>query len=103
MTTLNIRVDEKIKEAARKTFASMGLDMSSAVNLFLYQSVEQQRIPFEIKTVNGYSKEYESSILKEIRDIEKGIRSGKIKGYKNAKEMHQAILGKKAYAQYSRI
>ncbi|KKR79629.1 MAG: DNA-damage-inducible protein J [Candidatus Nomurabacteria bacterium GW2011_GWA2_40_9] len=98
MTTLNIRIDEKIKEDARKTFALMGLDISSAVKLFLYQSVQEKKIPFEVKTINGYTQRYESEILKEIANIERDLKNKKIKTYKTARQMHEAILGKKVYA-----
>jgi len=46
MTTLNIRIDENIKNKATKTFASMGLDVSSAVKLFLNQSIKENGLPF---------------------------------------------------------
>ena len=77
MTTLNIRIDEKVKENARKTFARMGLDMSSAVKLFLYQSVEEQRIPFELKTVNGYTDKYESELVREVGDAMNNLKNKK--------------------------
>lgn len=95
MTTLNIRIDEKIKEDARKTFARMGLDISSAVKLFLYQSVEEQRIPFQMRTVNGYTEEYESEILKEIEDVVSDLKNKKRKPYKSIRELHSNILNKK--------
>jgi addiction module RelB/DinJ family antitoxin len=34
-TTLSIRINEKTKREARKTLALLGLDLSSAVNMFL--------------------------------------------------------------------
>lgn len=46
MTTLHIRIDEDIKEKARAVFASVGLDMSTAVKMFLSQSVIENGIPF---------------------------------------------------------
>ncbi|EKD23744.1 MAG: Toxin-antitoxin system, antitoxin component, ribbon-helix-helix fold protein [uncultured bacterium] len=46
MTTLNIRIDEKIKAKANKTFEDMGLDMSSAIKLFLTQSIKEKGLPF---------------------------------------------------------
>lgn len=46
MTTLNIRIDENLKNKANKAFASMGLDMSSAVKLFLNQTVKENGLPF---------------------------------------------------------
>lgn len=95
MTTLNIRIDEKIKEDARKTFAGMGLDISTAVKLFLYQSVQQQKIPFELKTINGYTEKYESEITEAAEEALRDFKSKKIKSYKNIKELHSAILNEK--------
>lgn len=91
MTTLNIRIDENIKNKATKTFASMGLDVSSAVKLFIHQSILEQRIPFEIRTVNGYTREYEDLLLREVNQVKEDIRTGKSKGYKNTKEMYKAL------------
>ena len=34
MTTLNVRVDESLKKQASELFADLGLDMSTAVNMF---------------------------------------------------------------------
>lgn len=47
MSTLSIRIEEKTKKAADKTLKSLGLDMSSAVKLFLNQVVIEQGIPFK--------------------------------------------------------
>ncbi|MCR4285587.1 MAG: type II toxin-antitoxin system RelB/DinJ family antitoxin [Candidatus Kaiserbacteria bacterium] len=47
MTTLNIRIEEKTKKEATKTLAALGLDMSSAVKMFLNQVVIEQGIPFK--------------------------------------------------------
>jgi len=44
-TTYNIRIDSRIKKEADTLFESMGLSLSSAVNLFLTQSVIQRRLP----------------------------------------------------------
>ena len=38
-TPTQIRIDSSIKKKANDLFATLGLDMSSAVNLFLYQCV----------------------------------------------------------------
>jgi len=46
MATLNIRIEEDIKTKANKTLSSLGLDMSSAVKLFLNQVVIEKGLPF---------------------------------------------------------
>lgn len=47
MTTLSIRIEEKTKKEAIKTLNALGLDMSSAVKMFLNQVVIEQGIPFK--------------------------------------------------------
>lgn len=47
MSTLSIRIEEKTKREATKTLAALGLDMSSAVKMFLNQVVIEQGIPFK--------------------------------------------------------
>lgn len=46
---MNIRMDETTKKQAQQLFAEFGLDMTTAINMFLKQSVREQRIPFELK------------------------------------------------------
>jgi len=48
MTTINIRTDSALKEKAQSILGELGLDMSTAVNVFLNQVVYRQALPFEI-------------------------------------------------------
>lgn len=48
-TTMNIRVDSEIKDTAKEIFAELGLDLTTAVNIFLRQSIREHGIPFELK------------------------------------------------------
>lgn len=45
-TIVNVRIEKKIKAEASKTLSGLGLDMSTAVKMFLYQVVAEQGIPF---------------------------------------------------------
>jgi len=47
-TNLNIRIDKELKEQAERFFSELGLNMSSAFNIFVRQSLRQGKIPFEI-------------------------------------------------------
>ena len=49
-TTISIRLDAELKKQAETMFNDMGLNMTTATNLFLRQVVRQGRIPFEIAT-----------------------------------------------------
>ena len=48
-TNLNIRTDKEIKAQAEKIFEALGLNMSTAVNIFLRQAIRENGIPFEVK------------------------------------------------------
>ena len=47
-TNLNIRVDEDIKKQADTLFAGLGMNMSTAVNIFLRQALRRGGVPFDI-------------------------------------------------------
>ena len=49
MANLQIRVDDTLKADADRLFASIGMDTSSAVRIFLKQSVMRGGIPFELR------------------------------------------------------
>ena len=44
----NISLDEDLKKEAQALFAEFGLDLSTAITIFLKQSVREGRIPFSI-------------------------------------------------------
>ena len=48
-TNLNVRVDENIKKNAEELLNDLGMNMSTAINVFLRQLVRVHGIPFEIK------------------------------------------------------
>ena len=47
-TNINIRTDSELKAKAQVVLSDLGLDMSTAINVFLNQIVYRQAIPFEI-------------------------------------------------------
>ena len=52
-TTMRIDTDSELQARAQSVLADLGLDMSTAINIFLKQVVHQEAIPFEIaKTTN---------------------------------------------------
>lgn len=49
MSYIQIRIDEELKEEAIKLFNELGLDLSTAIRLFLKKSVDDKKIPFKLK------------------------------------------------------
>ena len=48
-TNLNIRTDKNIKDQAEEIFNELGLNMTTAVNIFLRTAIREHGIPFELK------------------------------------------------------
>lgn len=48
-TNLNIRTDKAIKDKAEEIFNELGLNMTTAVNMFLRTAIREHGIPFELK------------------------------------------------------
>ena len=47
-TSMTIRTDSEVKLQAQHLFANLGLDMSTAINLFLRQAIKHQGLPFDV-------------------------------------------------------
>ena len=48
-TNINIRTDSKLKAKAQAILTDLGLDMTTAINVYLNQIIYKQAIPFELK------------------------------------------------------
>ena len=48
-TNLNIRIEKTIKYKAEEIFNELGLNMTTAVNMFLRTAIREHGIPFELK------------------------------------------------------
>ena len=89
-TTLQTRIDGKLKRDAKKTLEALGLDLSSGVKLFLTQVVRTQSIPFDLFTANNLSDTEKHSLAREAKHA---LKHGK--HYSNARDLHADILGTK--------
>ena len=67
MTNINIRIDADKKLKAQELFSSLGLDMTTAINLFIQQSLEFNGIPF---TIRKYNAETEAAFA-EVEEMKK--------------------------------
>jgi DNA-damage-inducible protein J len=74
-TNLTIRIDESIKQEAEALFNKIGLNMSSAINVFFRQAIRQQAIPFELKPYDDY---YSGARLERIRHSAAQAENGEL-------------------------
>lgn len=47
MSRLNMRIDDELKEAASELYQALGMDLTTAVTVFLKQSVREGGLPFQ--------------------------------------------------------
>ena len=80
--TIQLRIDRATKVKAQNTLKKLGFDLSSGLKLFLSQVIKTKSIPFTIRTVNGYTPEYEKSLIDEL----KAMKAGREVTFKSAKE-----------------
>lgn len=85
-TNINIRTDKNIKAAAEKIFEELGLNMTSAVNIFLRQTIRENGIPFELK-LNTPNEE----TIKAIEDGRKLAYDENVKSYTDIDELKAAL------------
>lgn len=72
--TIQVRIDAKTKKAARKTLDELGLDMSSAIKLFLTNVVNRKGIPLDLKTENGFTLAQEQALITETEEAKQSAR-----------------------------
>ena len=44
----NISIDADVKKQAQELFADLGLDLSTAINIYLKKAISEQGIPFDV-------------------------------------------------------
>ena len=85
-TNLNIRTDKNIKDAAERIFNAFGINMTTAINMFLRQTIRENGIPFELKL--------DKPNKTTIDAIEEGRRIAhdkNVKGYTNMDDLRKAL------------
>lgn len=47
--SMSIRLDSEVKEQAQQVFSNLGMDMTTAINIFLRQAIQYQGLPFDVR------------------------------------------------------
>jgi len=84
MTTIQLRIDESTKKAVKRTLDKLGLDLSSAIKIYLMQIVIRKCIPFPLITENNITPEQEIAILTASEDAKNDENVTKPMTLKNA-------------------
>lgn len=98
MSQIAVRVDDQLKKEATTLFNELGLDMSTAVKLFLKQSVLTKSIPFKL-TLDEYSKEEVEQAKKDIQKLVK-LKSKGVKLDFSKQEDVDKFFGDENFSEY---
>lgn len=86
VANLNVRVDRSIKEQSEVIFEKLGINMTSAINMFLRQTIREQGLPF---TPTLYS--LSTTTLAAIEEGRIIARDKNVKGYGSVEELKKAL------------
>ncbi len=86
-TNISIRMDSKLKADADALFESLGMNLSTAFNIFVRQCLREERIPFEItaKCVPN------ASTVAAMLEAERIAHDPKVKGYTDIDELFKDL------------
>lgn len=87
VSTINVNVNSELKKEANNVLNGLGLNMSTAINMFLTQVVKKDGIPFEV--VNPKPNKELLKALKEADKIQSGKK--KVKSYDNMQDVIKAL------------
>lgn len=87
-TNVSLRIDKDIKNQADALFSELGLNFTTAVNIFLRQAIREGRIPFSV-SLHHPNKETVAA-LQEIEDMEKNPSA--YKSYTDVDKMMEDLL-----------
>ena len=81
-TNITIRMDTDLKAEAEALFAELGMNLSTAFNIFVRQSLREGRIPFDV-ALNQPNKETVAAML----EAERIAKDPSVRGYNNLDEL----------------
>jgi DNA-damage-inducible protein J len=74
---IQIRIDAKTKNEAKKILEGLGMDMSSAVKIFFRQVINTKSFPCELRDENGFSSANAEILRASIIDAKNSNKSFK--------------------------
>ena len=81
-TNISIRMDNDLKAAAEALYAELGMNLSTAFNIFVRQSLREGGIPFKITTQTP-----NQETVKAMLEAERVAKDSSVKGYTDMDEL----------------
>lgn len=84
-TNVTIRMDNEVKKEAEELFNDLGLNLTSAINMFIRRAIAEQGIPFEVKKI------YNTETIQAMLEADRIARDNNVKGYTNIDELFKEL------------
>jgi len=68
-SNITVRIDSDLKKEAEELFADLGMNLTTAINVFFRQSVRRQKLPFAVSRKHSHVPNAET-----VAAIEEGLR-----------------------------
>ena len=81
-----IRIDATVKKQATELFGDLGLDMSSAVNIFLKQCILRGGLPFKVEVP-----QYSPKVIEAMSEALRISRDPNVMGYTTMDDLRKAL------------
>lgn len=81
-----VRIDADVKKQASKIFAQLGIDMSTAMNIFLRQCIMKGGLPFSVEIP-----QFSSKTAKAIEEADQIMKDPNAKKYNSLEELKTAL------------
>ena len=82
-----IRIDSNVKTEANELFSELGIDMSSAVNIFLRQCVLHGGLPFKVEIPK-----FNTETLAAMEEAKRISRDPNVPSYSSMEDLKKALL-----------
>ena len=87
-TNINVRVDTELKQSAEELFSDLGLNMSTAITMFLKSAVSHNGLPFEVKRITPNAET--RTALAEYDEMKRN--PGNYKRYSSFEDLMEEVL-----------
>jgi len=83
--TMSLRLDPAVKSNAEMIYASYGLSLSDAINVFLHKSLAVGGLPFDLRPID-----VTMEAIREVAEMKRHPEASK--GYTDIRQMFEEIL-----------
>ncbi len=71
-TLVNFRIDENTKKELEQVCDELGMNVTTALNIFIKKMIREKRIPFDVSIDPFYSESNIKALEESKRELEKG-------------------------------